>query len=122
MTLNKYLLIISACVFSVSGCKQTESAPSDLSVAEGKTAINPKNLQKATFTIEGMTCAIGCAKTIEKKLSETKGVANAVVDFDKKEATVSFDSLLQTPESLTKIVEATADGETYKVSHMVCSK
>lgn len=40
----------------------------------------------------------------------------------KKEATVSFDSSIQNPESITKIVEATADGETYKVSNMVASK
>ena len=69
-----------------------------------------------------MTCAIGCAKTIEKELSDTDGVQKAAVDFDKKQATVSFDTSIQTPASLTKIVEATADGKTYKVSNMIASK
>lgn len=103
-------------------CKETGNAPktdsNDGVTATEKVAINPKNLQTASFTIDGMTCAIGCAKTIEKKLSETQGVQKATVDFDKKEATVSFDSALQNPESLQKIVEATADGKTYKVSNI----
>ena len=42
----------------------------------------------------------------------------AKVDFDKKLATVTFDKTVQTPESLTKIVQATGDGKTYKVSNM----
>jgi len=32
------------------------------------------NYAKAEFTIEGMTCAIGCAKTIEKKIAGMDGV------------------------------------------------
>jgi copper chaperone CopZ len=62
-----------------------------------------------------MTCAMGCAKTIEKKLADMEGVQKATVDFDKKEATVNFDAAILTPEKLYATVEATADGNTYKV-------
>jgi copper chaperone CopZ len=122
MTFTKLLFVASISAVLFISCKQTASAPGEKTVAESKSTINPEKLEKATFNIEGMTCAIGCAKTIEKELSETNGVQNASVDFDKKEATVSFDSSIQNPESITKIVEATADGETYKVSNMVASK
>ena len=122
MTFTKLLLVASFSGMFFINCKQTASAPSEKTVAESKSAINPQKLEKATFSIEGMTCAVGCAKTIEKELSETNGVQTATVDFDKKVATVSFDSSIQNPESITKIVEATADGETYKVSNMVASK
>lgn len=122
MTFTKLLFVASISAVLFISCKQTASAPGEKTVAESKSTINPEKLEKATFNIEGMTCAIGCAKTIEKELSETDGVQNATVDFDKKEATVSFDSSIQNPESITKIVEATADGETYKVSNMVASK
>jgi hypothetical protein len=37
------------------------------------------------------------------------------VDFDSKKATVVFDKAIQNQESFTKVVEATADGKTYKV-------
>jgi copper chaperone CopZ len=65
-----------------------------------------------------MTCAIGCAKTIEEELSGLDGVKKATVDFDKKSAIVIFDKTVQTPEKLIKIVQATGDGKTYKVANM----
>jgi len=65
-----------------------------------------------------MTCAVGCAKTIQEELTELDGVQEAKVDFDKKLATVTFDKTVQTPESLTKVVQETGDGKTYKVSNM----
>ncbi len=118
MKFSKLILACSLIALSIIGCKQTDAAPKEESVASGvKPTINPEKLETASFTIDGMTCAIGCAKTIEKELSETDGVQKAAVDFDKKEATISFDSSIQTPTSIVKIVEATADGKTYKVSN-----
>lgn len=121
MTLSKLIVAASISGLLCVGCKQTASAPTEKAVAE-KHTINPEKVQTASFTITGMTCAIGCAKTIEEELTETDGVQKAAVDFEKKQAVVSYDSSLQTPESLTKIVEATADGKTYKVSNMIASK
>jgi mercuric ion binding protein len=74
--------------------------------------------QTASFTIDGMTCPEGCAKTIEKKLSEMNGVQNAKVDFDKKLATVNFDLDKLKSDDLVKAVETTGDGQTYKVSNV----
>ncbi|MBS1535576.1 MAG: heavy-metal-associated domain-containing protein [Bacteroidetes bacterium] len=122
MNLSKFFAVASCCGIVVTGCKQTASPAPEKTVAKVKHTINPEKLQTATFTIDGMTCAIGCAKTIQDELSDLDGVQKAAVDFDKKLATVSFDSSLQTPESLTKVVEATADGKTYKVSNMVAGK
>lgn len=76
------------------------------------------NLQKTSFTIEGMTCAIGCAKTIQEELSGLEGVQKATVNFEKKLATISFDKTVQTTKSLTAVVEKTGDGQTYTVSNI----
>ena len=70
------------------------------------------------YQLEGMSCAIGCAQTIQEKLTNLEGVQTATVDFDKKWATVTFDKTLQNPENITKVVQATGDGKTYKVSNM----
>lgn len=75
--------------------------------------------QKITFTIDGMTCPEGCAKTIQNKLSELKGVTSATVDFDKKLAIVSFDADKISKDSLVQSVENTGDGQTYKVSNIL---
>ncbi|WP_309642669.1 heavy metal-associated domain-containing protein [Flavobacterium sp.] len=122
MNISKLLFAASITGLLFTSCKQTASAPPENAATTAKHTINPEKVQTASFTITGMTCAIGCAKTIEKELSETDGVQKAAVDFDKKQATVSYDSSIQTPESLTKLVEATADGKTYKVSNMIASK
>ena len=71
---------------------------------------------KAEFTIDGMTCAIGCAATIEKKISKMEGVKSATVDFDKKLAMVEYDNAKVNPALLEKTVTNVAD--IYTVSDM----
>ncbi|MFL0353420.1 heavy-metal-associated domain-containing protein [Xanthomarina sp. GH4-25] len=71
---------------------------------------------KAEFTIEGMTCAMGCAKTIEKKMAKMDGVKSATVDFDKKLAMVEYDEAKVTPTSLEEVVKKT--GDMYSVTDM----
>jgi Cu+-exporting ATPase len=71
---------------------------------------------KAEFTIDGMTCAVGCAATIQKKISKMDGVKSATVDFDKKLAMVEYNEAKVTPISLTEAVAKVSD--TYKVSDM----
>ena len=73
-------------------------------------------IAKAEFNIEGMSCAIGCAKTIEKKLSEMEGVKTAKVDFDKKLAMVEYDEAKVTTSSLEETVTKTSDK--YTVNNM----
>lgn len=122
----KFTKIITAAAIAalvLAGCKKTESEKIIPNTAEVKktkepVVIAPENVQTASFTIEGMTCAVGCAKTIEEELSNLEGVEKAAVDFDKKTATVTFDKTIQNPENLTKIVQETGDGKTYKVSNM----
>ena len=105
------------------GCKEKSTEAVSDSATENeapkvKKEIAAANLQTASFTIKGMTCAIGCAKTIQEELNGLDGVQTATVDFEKELATVSFDKTVLTPEKLAKVVEATADGKSYKVSNM----
>ncbi len=99
--------------------KETISASSiETNAPKEKKKIAAANIQKASFKIEGMTCAIGCAKTIQEELNGLDGVEIAKVDFEKKSATISFDKTILTPKIITKVVQATGDGKTYKVSNM----
>ena len=99
------------------GCKDAASKPevNETANTETKTMAVATNPETATFKIEGMTCAMGCAKTIEEKLTEMDGVQNAKVDFETKTATVNFDLDKLQSTDLTKAVEGCADGKTYKV-------
>ena len=53
-----------------------------------KTAVKKENISLA---ISGMTCEIGCAKTIQSKLSKKQGVTKANVIFTDSIATIEFD-------------------------------
>ena len=105
---------IAITLFSVICKKETTSETNE--VATAKTEIAAENLETASFTIEGMTCEVGCAKTIESKLTVTDGVSEATVDFETKIATVKFDKTKQSIESLTKTVEKVGGGDLYKVT------
>lgn len=124
MNFKKSIAIIAISGLLFSSCKdsksevKTETAAAEAPAPKAKKEIAAANLQTASFTIEGMTCAVGCAATIQEELTELDGVQTAKVDFDKKLATVTFDKTVQTPENLTKVVQATGDGKTYKVSNM----
>jgi mercuric ion binding protein len=124
MNFTKSIAIIALSSLLFISCKDNkadskiETASAETTAQKVKKEIAAANLQTASFTVEGMTCAIGCAKTIQEELTNLDGVQTAKVDFDKKLATVTFDKTIQTPESLTKVVQATGDGKTYKVSNM----
>ncbi len=94
---------------------ETKTVEVEETVAKNNVDANAM-IAKAEFTIEGMTCAIGCAKTIEKKLSNMEGVKSATVDFDKKLAMVEYDEAKVNTTALEETVSKA--GEQYKVSGM----
>lgn len=100
------------------GCKDTASKPvtADFGSHEKKEIAAISHPETATFTIEGMTCAMGCAKTIEEKLSAMDGVQKAEVNFEAKTATINFDRDKLQSADLKKAIESCADGKTYKAS------
>jgi periplasmic mercuric ion binding protein len=123
MNFLKSILTITLASIMFVGCKEKMNDTVKNSVAESNTPkvkkeIAPANLQTASFNIKGMTCAIGCAKTIQEELNGLDGVKMAKVDFDKELATVSFDKTILNAEKLSKVVEAAADGKTYVVSNI----
>jgi mercuric ion binding protein len=119
MNFTKSIAIIALSSLLFISCKDNKTEEKkEIAVTKVKKEIVAANLQTASFNIEGMTCAVGCAKTIQEELTALDGVQTATVDFDKKIAKVTFDKTIQTPEKLTTIVQATGDGKTYKVSNM----
>ncbi|WP_162497557.1 heavy-metal-associated domain-containing protein [Aureibaculum marinum] len=83
-------------------------------IENGDGAIASK-LTKVALKIEGMTCEIGCARTIQSKLSKADGVKLAEISFEKKSGIVEFDSSKITENEIVEIVEAVAGGDLYDV-------
>ena len=62
-------------------------------------------LQTVTLDVKNMTCAV-CPITVKKALEKVAGVTSATVNFDKKQAQVTFDDGVATVD---KLREATAN-------------
>ena len=108
------LVLIATLIFS---CKnEVKPEVKTVEVNSAKELDPNATYAKAEFTIDGMTCAIGCAATIEKKIAKMEGVKSSVVDFDRRLAMVEYDEAKVTPTLLTETVTKVAD--IYKVSDM----
>lgn len=114
-----FLVVVLVITFTACKEKQPEVVTVDNTteeVAVTQTSFEGKEVAKAEFTINGMTCAMGCAKMIEKKLAGMDGVKSAKVDFDNKLAIVEYDEEKVTPTSLENTVSEA--GAAYSVSEM----
>ena len=60
--------------------------------------------QTINLSVPGMTCA-ACPITVKKALAKVDGVSKADVNFDKREAVVTFDDAKTSVQKLTKATE-----------------
>ena len=118
-------LALSTMLFMACNDKATNAETTEVEATatteEVQHEILSENLQTASFSVDGMQCEMGCAKTMEKNLASMDGIKSATVDLDTKEAKVEYDATVHTPQVLAKIVEEMADGETYKVVGLTSS-
>mgnify|MGYP003788172639 FL=1 len=75
-----------------------------------------------SLAISGMTCEIGCAKTIQSKLSKKEGVSDAEVVFTDSIATITFDSNKTSTEDLSSFINGIAGGNLYTASEIKSKK
>ncbi len=61
-------------------------------------------MQSVTLSVPGMTCA-ACPITVRHALSRVEGVSKTDVNFDKREAVVTFDDARTSVQKLTKATE-----------------
>ena len=103
-----------AVIFSVSSCSETTAQSADVTQEVVKNSI-------MAMGIEGMTCAIGCAKAIETELKNVDGVSSAVVDFESATASIEFNPGLVSEAGLLDFVNDYRDGS-FKATTMAAKK
>ncbi len=108
------LPIFYVLILLIVGCssrnpeKKTANHDNEITVT-----IFDKNLSNISFQVEGMSCEIGCAARIEKKVNALEGVATTKVDFEAKTAYVSFDSITISFDDIKTTIESL--GDDYKI-------
>ena len=103
-----------AIILSVSSCSETTAQSTD---------VTQEVLKNSTMAmgIEGMTCAMGCARAIETELKNVDGVSNAVVDFESATASIEFNPGLVSEAVLLAFVNDFKDGS-YTATTMLAQK
>ena len=109
MKIQQLFATILIAVFTLSSCNtETKKTPE---VIVTKT---PK-MEKVAINISGMTCEIGCAKTIQSKLSKKAGIASAKVIFKDSLGLVEFDANTISAEDINTFINGIAGGGLYTV-------
>ncbi|PQJ79741.1 cation transporter [Polaribacter porphyrae] len=101
MKAQKIIFSIAIACFVITGCKKE---------------IQEVKKENVALAISGMTCEIGCAKTIQSKLSKKEGVLSAKVVFTDSIANIEFDANTTSKKELIAFVDGIAGGELYKAS------
>lgn len=109
MKIQKIIFAVLLAVFTLSACN-TESKKT----TEIKTSKTPK-LEKIAINISGMTCEIGCAKTIQSKLSKKTGITSAKVIFKDSLGLVEYDANTISAKDINAFINGIAGGDLYTV-------
>ena len=127
-----YFLILSFLILlgcnsdpSIKTEKVTAMADVPVTVNEIKVGNTDDVKTVAELEIEGMTCAIGCAKMIKKTVSDLDGVKMAEVNFD-ADNPIDYAIVEYNPDEISElemaaVIQSLVDGQ-YKVHKIVVNK
>lgn len=109
------VLVFTAIMVSCKNETTPETKTVSVETQKEEKKLNPDAEYLAIdFEIEGMSCAMGCAKVIEKNLAKMDGVKSVKVDFESKTANIEYDAEMTSQESIIATVKRT--GDVYEVT------
>lgn len=108
------LILVFIALGSFSTALNSCSDSSDLKSGENIN-VKSENVVVADYSVEGMVCAMGCAKTIQDELAAMNGVVACNVDFENGKAHIEYDKSQLNEKELIAVIEGLAEGK-YKVS------
>lgn len=101
--LSSIVLVLLLSVFTMIACQQ---APEN-----GSTEVVEEKLAQVEMKVEGMVCAMGCAKFIQDKVADQEGVTESKVDFESGMAYFTFNENAISAEDLEKFIDEIHDGQ-----------
>jgi len=114
-TKSVFLSLILSCLL-IWSCSDKTKKLNNEDVKSG--VLQMAEIQTVSFAVSGMTCEIGCAKTIQSKLSKKEGITDATVVFSDSTATVSFDSSKTSSTDISSFISGIAGGDAYTASEL----
>lgn len=112
----KKLVVSLAVVFSLGlivscGSSNSDSSAESEVVEMEKKELLAENKEAVDMKVEGMVCAMGCAKYIEDKVAALDGVVLSEVNFEEGLAHFEYDKTVTSPEDLEKFIAGIHDGQ-----------
>lgn len=107
-----YTLLITFLFISCNENKK-ETVAKKIEVKNTEVAASYKSIE---IDIEGMTCEIGCARTIQSKLSKVDGVTYSKVNFEAKKGIFTYDSNKLNKKDIVNKITGIGGGDLYSVT------
>lgn len=109
--MKKFITFLFVIIAAIS-CNETKKETAKEKAVEAKEEV-AANYKSVEIDIEGMTCEIGCARTIQSKLSKVDGITYSKVDFESKKGIFTFDSNKLSENDISKKINGIAGGDVY---------
>lgn len=114
MKINTYFLALTVASLSFfAACNNPSENNKEEANTTEKSVIDESKVLAVDYKIDGMTCKMGCAKTIEKTVAGLNGVVASTVDFDAEKGHFEFDASIISEKEIITAIESVADQ--YKV-------
>ena len=111
------IVVIAILAATFTGCRNNQFSTKNLvNYSDPDVKVAFKSPKQIKMNIEGMICAVGCAAMIEKNLNKTNWIKLAKVDFESKEAILTYDANRLTTNDITQVVLNT--GSNYFVTDL----
>ena len=92
-----FALVSTPAAFACDGAKTASNAPAAKMSSDA-------NLAFASFTVDGMSCAVSCPVQIKTALTGLDGVSDVAVNFETKEIQVKFAASEVTPDQMVEAI------------------
>jgi len=111
-----FSLLIISCLFVSCNENKKESVIEKNEVSKQEIAASLKSIE---VEIEGMTCEIGCARTIQSKLSKVEGVTYSKVSFEAKKGLFTYDANKLSKQDVLNKINGIAGGDLYVATRAI---
>lgn len=107
-----FSLVFLFSIASIISCDTNKTTESEIEVVKTEPKeVLAENKEAVDMKVEGMVCAMGCAKYIEDKVAALDGVILSTVDFEKGVAHFEFDKTVTSPKDLENFIVGIHDGQ-----------
>tara|TARA_B100001109_G_scaffold255853_1_gene261659 strand:+ start:10980 stop:11474 length:495 start_codon:yes stop_codon:yes gene_type:complete len=108
--MKKSVLFALAICVSLLVFESCESAKEES--AEGvKTEVLAENKESVQMKVDGMVCAMGCAKYIQEQVADLNGVVASNVNFEEGSAVFEFDKSVLSATEIESFINEIHDGQ-----------